>query len=63
MEILRKNGRIAIFYLNGAFSDYRFAVVDLKGLKRIGYYKTLAEAEKIMGASLHAFTRRSRCRG
>lgn len=57
MEICRRKGRIAVYYLNGAFSGYRFAVVDLKGLRRIGYYKTLPAAELKMCATADAAKR------
>ena len=57
MEICRRKGRIAVCYLNGAFSGYRFAVVDLKGLRRIGYYKTLPAAESKMCTTADAAKR------
>jgi len=51
MELVRKCGAVWVYYLNGAFSDTKFAVVRLRGMKVVGYYKTLKEAEEVAEAA------------
>lgn len=40
-QVVKKYGGIWVYYLDGAFSDRKYAVVKVKGMKRMGYYKTL----------------------
>lgn len=45
-RVVKKYGGIWVYYLEGAFSDRKYAVVKVKGMKRLGYYKTFETANE-----------------
>lgn len=44
-QIVKKYGGIWVCYLDGAFSNRKYAVVKVKGMKRLGYYTTFEAAK------------------
>lgn len=45
-QVVKKGGSIWVYYLDGAFSDRKYAVVKVKGMKRLGYFKTFEAANE-----------------
>ena len=45
-QIVKKYGGIWVYYPGVAFSDRKYAAVKVKGMKRLGYYKTLEAAKE-----------------
>ena len=43
-QVVKKYGGIWVYYLAGAFSDWKYAVV--KGMKRMGYFTTFEAAKE-----------------
>lgn len=45
-QVVKKYGGVWVYYLDGAFSDWKYAVVKVKGRKRLGYYKAFEAAKE-----------------
>lgn len=45
-QVVKKYGGIWVYYLDGAFSDRKYAVVKVNGMKRLGYYTTFKAAKE-----------------
>lgn len=45
-QVVKKYGGIWVYYLDGAFSDWEYAVVKVKGRNRLGYYKAFEDAKE-----------------
>lgn len=45
-QVIKKYGGIWVYYPGVVFSDRKYAAVKVKGMKRMGYYKTFEAAKE-----------------